>query len=195
MNEKRKIPVMVQTVLNDRVVAVRMENRNLQVFRRADGTEYIKRNGQRCELIRGLAVTTNDISLIGVPMHHDACPRRIHPTSTQDAWDTNLWTPLEGDVPDTRTYFPEGFTPPRTCTYCGAAHPDDALALMRQGWLVEGTGKQYKRYLQPPRQVPHENDEAPRPYRSPVPAVKVYSMHFTEVQIEQFNFLAKPYTT
>lgn len=89
---------------------------------------------------------------------------------------------------------------PRTCSYCGGAHPDDVLKLMRQDWEVEATTKGYKRYLQPPghrarhnaimaRMRDHEDPFGPGLPEtwSPVPPVKVYVQHFNDEQIRRFN--------
>lgn len=35
----------------------------------------------------------------------------------------------------------------RTCSYCGGLHPDDAIAAVEKGCVVEGTTKAYKRYI------------------------------------------------
>ena len=65
---------------------------------------------------------------------------------------------------------------PRTCSFCGGVHPDDAIALIRAGWRVQDTDKGDKRYMAPPSGHP-----------SPVPPVKLYVQHCTEEQIEHFN--------
>lgn len=125
-----------------------------------------------------------------------SCPRRFISNATEnDGWDTNRW---ESRGPsDAVTYFPPQFIPPRTCSYCGSIHPEDALKLMEQGWEVESsTGKSYKRYLHPPGYgrylmrvfgVPDVTE--PRDYREPTPPVKLYVMHLTAEQIDKFNKL------
>lgn len=65
---------------------------------------------------------------------------------------------------------------PRTCSFCGGVHPEDAIALIVSGWRVGGTDKSYKRYIEPPLGQPH-----------PVPPVKVYAQHFTPEQVDAFN--------
>lgn len=95
------------------------------------------------------------------------------------------------------TYWPDGEPRPRTCSYCGGVHPDDAVTLIMRGWEVESTGKSYKRYLHPPGYRAaierfHEGMDAlkePRweGPRSPVPPVKVYTYHFDQRQIDAFN--------
>ncbi|MBY0512749.1 MAG: hypothetical protein K2P78_02415 [Gemmataceae bacterium] len=87
--------------------------------------------------------------------------------------------------------------PPRTCSFCGGIHPEDAIRLLTEGWEVEGTTKGYKRYLRPPG-THAKNEaimaslrggapaEAPAVW-SPVPPVKLYVQHLTEEQIERFN--------
>ncbi len=125
-----------------------------------------------------------------------SCPRRfISNAMENDGWDTNRW---ESRGPaDGVTYFPQQFTPPRTCSYCGSVHPEDALKLMEQGWEVESaTGKSYKRYLHPPgygrylmRRLGVPDVSEPRDYRDSTPPVKLYVMHLTAEQIDKFNQL------
>lgn len=90
---------------------------------------------------------------------------------------------------------------PRTCSYCGGAHPDDILRLIYEGWEVEETTKAYKRYIEPPRvgtqtlEGPycaiHESDPIRVAIRNwhAVPPVKLYVQHFSDAQIEEFNKL------
>lgn len=128
-----------------------------------------------------------------------SCPRRfIAGAQENDGWDTNRWE-VRGPS-DTSTYFPPQFVAPRTCSYCGSVHPEDALKLMSQGWEVESaTGKSYKRYLHPPghgmylmRIFGVPNVREPKDYREPTPPVKLYVMHMTPEQIDRFNsILAK----
>jgi hypothetical protein len=88
---------------------------------------------------------------------------------------------------------------PRTCSYCGSAHPDDAIRMVLAGWDVEATTKSYKRYLHPPGWAearrrwhvavragvdPVESFGGPA---SPVPPVKVYVTHFNDTQRQAFN--------
>lgn len=90
--------------------------------------------------------------------------------------------------------------PPRTCSYCGGIHPEDALRLLGDDWEVDGTTKGYKKYLNPPgtnqkhaaliRSLQDKNKE---PFQcvpsvwSPTPPVKVYVQHFTAEHIDQWN--------
>lgn len=106
-----------------------------------------------------------------------SCPRRFVAGATEsDGWDTDRWEPRGAS--DTSTFFPQGFQPPRTCSYCGGVHPQDALDLMQKGWRIEATDKSYKRYMHPP----HGTREAS-------PPVKLYVMHLTPEQIDRFNSL------
>jgi len=96
---------------------------------------------------------------------------------------------------------------PRTCSFCGGAHPDDILQLMRERWEIEGTDKGYKRYVQPPGSsarheafIVHMRDNAKRMREpaegwrsegwSPVPPVKLYVQHFSEEQVKRFNTIS-----
>lgn len=89
---------------------------------------------------------------------------------------------------------------PRTCSFCGGIHPDDCLKLMEEGWEVEGTDKNYKRYLNPPgystkqqallksiADPQREPGEGVPSVWSPTPPVKVYFYHFTPEQGAKFN--------
>lgn len=70
---------------------------------------------------------------------------------------------------------------PRTCSFCGGIHPDDAARLIREGWCVDPTTKSYKRYLEPPK----------RRQGGLIPPVKVYVQHFSIDQIDVFNAALK----
>ena len=71
---------------------------------------------------------------------------------------------------------------PRTCSYCGSAHPDDVVALLKKGWLPEeAIGKNYKIYINVPVGV-----------RSPVPPVKLYLQHCSRQQIQALRSAEKP---
>ena len=86
--------------------------------------------------------------------HHRLRNRLPNPYSGGTRWDLN-WSP-------------------RTCSYCGAVHPDDALRLIKQhGWRVHGTDKPYKAYLEP------SNEHAP------VPPIKIKWYHWTPEQISE----------
>lgn len=92
---------------------------------------------------------------------------------------------------------------PRTCSFCGGIHPEDAMALLRHGWEIQTTDKWYKRYLEPPGSQKDSmaymrwlsdgrfrSEEPPKSrYASPVPPVKLYVQHFTEEQRARFNEL------
>lgn len=102
-------------------------------------------------------------------------------------------------------YWSYGGHQPRTCSYCGGVHPDDAATLVRAGWEVDPTTKSYKRYLEPPgyaegqqrwREYNERNGYGRTPtgeakptgtVSSPVPPVKLYVMHFSLEQINAFN--------
>lgn len=147
------------------------------------------------------------------------CPRRMTDMGPwpripeSDAWTWTRWSRLDRfrdwlhrNVTQRGrffggTYWPKGEPKPRTCSFCGSCHPDDALALLRRGWDVEPTDKLYKRYLHPPMHRAHRRAvaEAMRrsgsdpvrtqiiSSRSPVPPVKIYVGHFTEDQIREWN--------
>jgi len=71
---------------------------------------------------------------------------------------------------------------PRTCSFCGSVHPRDAQRLFDEGWRLDRTSKRYKVYLEPPvgdRPYPFPGEGRPAflPLFSPVPPVKLYTMH------------------
>ncbi len=70
---------------------------------------------------------------------------------------------------------------PRTCSFCGSAHPGDVRQLLAEGWTVEHTGKGYKAYLRPPRDL-----------FSPVPPVKIYSWHVSREDLGMEPASPKP---
>ena len=82
---------------------------------------------------------------------------------------------------------------PRTCSYCGGVHPEDAIELLKAGWTVEATSKAYKRYLEPPGYREQMRDWKPGGppsenwIESPVPPVKLYVYHLNQEQIDRFN--------
>lgn len=93
--------------------------------------------------------------------------------------------------------------PPRTCSYCGGLHPEDAIRLIEAGWEIDPTTKDYKRYLLPPgseqrhvilmRQF-KDHSKAPNfgqvpSVWSPTPPVKLYVYHFSKEQIDRVNAL------
>ena len=81
---------------------------------------------------------------------------------------------------------------PRTCTYCGGIHPEDAIRLVRDhGFEVSPTGKKYKRYIEPPgrRQAvvaAVQSGEGPV-VRGAVPPIKLYVWHFDADSAARLN--------
>lgn len=126
------------------------------------------------------------------------CPRRMGEMGpweykeNLDHWETSRWNPYY------QSTWPEQFERPRTCSFCGGIHPDDAIKLIEAGWEVGTTGKSYKRYLEPPgtreryqillEQIKGDIEKAKSPEMvSPVPPVKLYTMHMSRQQIDRFN--------
>lgn len=131
------------------------------------------------------------------------CLRRVHGIGpwdrgeNLDIWWANNWN--EYYVYDGRSW-PIAYKPPRTCSFCGGANPEDAIQLMMEGWEVESTGKDYKRYLHPPGYESHmdkltdaskrlEDLEKFGKFIDPSPPVKLYTQHFTPDHIAIFNAL------
>lgn len=98
-------------------------------------------------------------------------------------------------------YWPRGAPKPRVCSFCGSAHPDDAIALVKLGWEVHAPNDPRKRFLHPSghrqyverlwHDVMAEADGSPMEkapeVRSPVPPVRIYTQHFSSGQIVAFN--------
>jgi hypothetical protein len=124
------------------------------------------------------------------------CPRRQgRDEYLPDRWNTDRWAQdREG------AKFPN-FQPPRTCSFCGGAHPEDLIELLRLGWEVGETDKPYKRYMHPPGFRLHQerwsswmvNQRSGGSffdhlgYVDPTPPVKLYTQHFSESQVNDFN--------
>lgn len=143
-----------------------------------------------------------DGTQINAPIEHWCGQRqsRDFPTKGPDSWDTNRWIirSREESAAAARAYEVKhvrkdgtqgayasddmdswyGAWVPRTCSYCGGIHPEDALKLMDEGWRIEGTTKSYKRYMQPPASL--------KPW-SMVPPVKIYFQDWTSEQGDLFN--------
>jgi hypothetical protein len=149
--------------------------------------------------------------------HHgeQACPRRGENALSSrlplpDTWDRGRWAATreeaEAEVAEFMAENPTGsigevlwpgpHPQPRSCSYCGGIHPDDAVTLVRAGWESEDTTKSYKRYLQPPGYRAYMNRLLDAGYdvahvekgtSSPVPPVKLYTMHFAREQVKEFN--------
>lgn len=86
---------------------------------------------------------------------------------------------------------------PRTCSFCGGVHPDDAFRLIEAGWEIE-IAKSYKFYLNPPGYHAHLTNfriGEKSDYHSPVPPVKGYSHHFTKEQTDRLNLLYREQKT
>lgn len=145
------------------------------------------------------------------------CGRRMNDfgpwerTDNLDHWQRGRWAATveesDAEVAEFMTAHPTGFIgkvlwdyggeQPRTCSFCGGVHPDDAIALIEAGWTVDCTTKAYKRYLEPPGYHDYmlriqaagwnvERAGEPR-VESPVPPVKLYVQHFNAEQIARFN--------
>lgn len=65
---------------------------------------------------------------------------------------------------------------PRTCTFCGGVHPDDAIALIAAGFRLAGTDKGYKHYIEVPAGNP-----------GLVPPLKLYGNHVSQAQADAIN--------
>lgn len=112
------------------------------------------------------------------------CPRRREGgpwrLDDRDRWVETRWKG-EGD------WRLEWF--PRSCSFCGSIHPDDAFRLLEEGWEVGATRKPYKVYLEPPgtgeasrvelEAIREKGVEGLADIWRPVPPVKLYAQHLT----------------
>lgn len=130
-----------------------------------------------------------------------------------DRWENDRWlNPLGRPT----IYFPKDVTPPKTCSYCGGAAPQEVLRLMREHEFEPvATTKSYKQYLAAPGYYLYQarlNEffadkenvgktpfltsellEAPRDYRDAIPQIKVYTAHFSTEEVEEFNKLVEQF--
>lgn len=111
-------------------------------------------------------------------------------------WETDRWAPRDKYV----FWDPAWPDPPRTCTYCGGVCPSDVFHLLAQGWEIEGTGKCYKAYINPPGSAAHhkqlvesfgDSEREPPQFRTPNPPLKFYAHHCTEEELQRFNHYAR----
>ena len=130
-----------------------------------------------------------------------------------DRWESDRWLNPLGRP---NIFFPAGVVPPKTCSYCGAAAPEDVLRLIREHeFEPSATGKSYKQYLNPPGYYlrnaiiheffsHHENlgkplllsNELPKSvleYKDPTPPIKIYTQHFTNRMMGKFNSLVEDF--
>lgn len=132
------------------------------------------------------------------------CPRRVREVGPWrrdeylDYWRRDRWNRKDNK-------WPSEFPKPRTCSFCGGIHPEDALSLLQQGWEVGRTDKFYKRYLNPPGSAAYQQaiiqglrerrlrteveTTSPPDHPRSSPMVKLYTMHFSEEQADRFNEL------
>jgi hypothetical protein len=126
------------------------------------------------------------------------CPRRMQepgPWEQEeglDQWVGNHWNPYY------HSRWPGEFPKPRTCSFCGSIHPEDAINLLMLGWENEKSTKGYKGYLHPPgfheqqkavlTMIQEKRQDFPDPkYPDPLPPAKIYTMHFSSEQLNRLN--------
>lgn len=151
------------------------------------------------------------------PLQRQTCPRRMYEwgpwgrEAGQDLWETNRWNhrrhwsgaeyqagkKLRNIGPKRKTWHLDWI--PRSCSFCGSIHPEDALRLLEEfGWEVEPTDKAYKRYLHPAgyyllaeqhfRKLTAAEEAQIRNLQIDIfPTVKLYTMHLSAEQVERFN--------
>ena len=81
----------------------------------------------------------------------------------------------------------------RCCSFCGSLHPEDFMEKVREGWIVGGTDKNYKWYLDKPRtpeqiaKIKADNPNLPEVLVSAGDTVaKFYTVHLTRPLAEEF---------
>lgn len=115
-----------------------------------------------------------------------------YPYPGPDKWDTHRWEKT----------WPEQFNPhPRTCSFCGSIDPDDAIRLIKAGWEIGDTGKNYKWYLEVPGTAFYRrnfiNSIGNEEHKEALdqseyqhlkgPPVKLYSWHISPEQAEELR--------
>lgn len=97
-------------------------------------------------------------------------PFKIPTSCDNQEWRVAQWGERDSDR------WPEGFPQPRTCSYCGSAHPEDLMELVKLGWVCEMSTKPYKSYWNPPKgQI------------GAIPPVKLYNNHVNQEWAEKVN--------
>lgn len=104
-----------------------------------------------------------------------------------DRWHRNRWRTRPHKHPN-KSYFPAIGWIPRTCSFCGSVHPEDAVRLFTEGWEAERTDKSYKLYLHPRGFRERMDGWAKRTMggikgkydgvQDPSPPAKLYTHHF-----------------
>ena len=126
-------------------------------------------------------------------------PFRIPSSCSEGYWEDNEADPRRW-IGDHR-HFPEGFRKPRTCSFCGGAHPDDVMELIKAGWEVDPSDKSYKTYVHPPGNVTQTYKDLERNFvqdpltpmeraqriRDVTPPIKLYAQHISPEQLAELN--------
>lgn len=135
------------------------------------------------------------------------CPRRGEGpvpkfVGDHDEWETTRWI----SNPEYDKWPEELGEHPRSCSFCGCVHPEDAIDLIKnRGWEIEPSTKSYKWYINPPGSMLHHKrimgvldpknseEEIEKAFKAPhhevVPPVKLYGMHGTPEQLAELNGL------
>ena len=111
---------------------------------------------------------------------------KVLPPSELDEWSTDRWKDWPASLG----------TAPRSCSYCGSIHPDDAIRLIQSGWEIEPTTKCYKWYINTPGSKLHHmrvmRDIANPPeamHARVIPMVKFHGPHGSPAQLVALNKL------
>ena len=124
------------------------------------------------------------------------CPHRPQAAVHGGGENLDHWKPGRERWPDK---FP-GLWKPRSCSFCGSVHPEDALRLMAEGWEDQITDTRNKGYLHPPgyaagqariraareagEDLTASRTDAPT---APSPPAKFSVPHFDKSQIAELN--------
>jgi hypothetical protein len=107
------------------------------------------------------------------------CPRRdVVLVKKTDYWSSARWNPFY------RHQWPEEFSKPLTCSYCGCAEPNAALYLIARGWEIDMQRDWSKATLYEPGWFASLYDKKPKLHAAPIPPVKIYGAHFDAAQWE-----------
>lgn len=102
-----------------------------------------------------------------IPQDNFDCPRRLY--------EFGPWDHEENKSEKWREDY--------TCSFCGGINPDKVIELIKKGYRVSRTDKNYKIYIETPYGMNREDSQLPNKQSM----WKVYIMHFSKEQINNLN--------
>lgn len=162
LTDRPELAALMETLVK---AAERLEELSVQDPLKATSPEGVE-IARRVYKVRHLA---GDVSRavrdVGTPVtvkgEVQTCPSR---TEEMGPWERK---------PNLDTWDNRGGGDYRQCSFCGGIHPDDAIAIIKDGGSVGVTDKSYKRYL-------GRRGDANG-------MIKLYTMHFSPAQAAGFN--------